>query len=176
MSADTYAVGGGPGNHGSIFEQVDALNLKIERMEENQIRRGDDLMMKFRTMEANHKRVVDDLEQRIKAMDDDKSQRGVDRTHFYDKIGKLMLKVDALGPVVEGHTRTLETKVSTVDRDLDRAAMQALEERVKKLEKPWFGGFGKTRAAQNADVSRLLRRMNEFNSDMSENRVAHIKD
>ena len=145
-------------------------------MQENQIRRGDDLILKIRTMEANHKRQVDDLEQRIKAMDDDKSQRGVDRTHFYDKIGKLMLKVDTLGPVVEGHTHTLETKVSTVDRDLDRAAVQALDERVKKLEKPWFGGFGKTRAAQNADVSRLLRRMNEFNSDMREYRVAHIKD
>ena len=84
-----------------------------------------------------------------------------------------MPEVDELGA---GHTQKLDTKASTADRDLDRAAVQALDERVKKLEKPWFGGFGKTRVQPEADVSRLLRRMNEFNSDMRENRVAHIKD
>ena len=158
MSAGTYAVSGGPGNQGIIFEQVDALKLKIERME------------------TKHERVVDDLEQRIKVMEDDKFQRDIDRSFYYETLRTLsdrMRKVEELGA---GHTQKLDTKASTADRDLDRAAVHALDERVKKLEKPWFGGFGKTRAAQHADVSRLLRRMREFNSDMRENRVAHIKD
>ena len=119
-------------------------------MQENQIRRGDDLILKIRTMEANHKRQVDDLEQRIKVMDDDKFQRGLDRTHFYQSIRELyerMRKVEELGA---GHTQKLDTKASTADRDLDRAAVHALDERVKKLEKPWFGGFGKTRVQSEA--------------------------
>lgn len=158
MSAGTYAVSGGPGNQGSIFEQVDALKLKIEGME------------------TKHKRVVDDLEQRIKVMEDDKFERDIDRTNFYQSIGELYERIRKVEELGAGHTQKLDTKASTADRDLDRAAVHALDERVKKLEKPWFGGFGKTRAAQHADVSRLLRRMREFNSDMREYRVAHIKD
>jgi chromosome segregation ATPase len=110
---------------------------------------------------------IKDLKASFENMEADKFQRGVDRTQLYQSIAELyerMRKVEELGAGVEGHTHTVETNASTADRDVDRAAMAALVERVKALEKPWFGRFGKTRVQPGADVSIMLRRMNELNS------------
>ena len=102
---------------------------------------------------------VDELTLKILTMETDKFQRDVDRTQFYASMIELyerMRKVEELGAVVEGHTHTLETKASMAASEHDRAAMAALVERVKALEKPWYGQWGNTRIRPEADMSRLL--------------------
>ncbi len=140
----------------ALQDQINVLELTKRAFESDQ--------RAYRMDKTFFNSEIEDLKQ---AQIKDRFDRGVDITHLYQSIGELyerMRKVEELGPVVEGHTQNLKTKTSTADRDLDRAVMTALVDRVKSLEKPWFGGLRRARVQPEADVSRMLWRMNEFNS------------